>query len=135
MNVAKYVLTVVLSATCGVALAAKPIQNLIDIPVPEKIDGSSPSTEDVRSAIVAGCKERTWVPIPDEDNNISCSILVRSRHFAEVEIPYTGDTYSIIYKDSRELDYNGKKQRIHRNYNKWVLNLSDSIQRRLANAD
>jgi len=135
MNVSKTVLTVVLSATCGVALAAKPIQNLIDIPVPAKIDGSSPSTEDVRSAIVAGCKERRWVPILDENNNISCSILVRSRHFAEVEIPYTGDTYSIIYKDSRELDYNEKKQRIHRNYNKWVLNLSDSIQRRLANAD
>ena len=135
MSVAKYVLTAVLSATCGVALAAKPIQNLIDIPVPAKIDGSSPSTEDVRSAIVAACKERRWVPILDENNNISCSILVRSRHFAEVEIPYTADTYSIIYKDSRELDYNEKKQRIHRNYNKWVLNLSDSIQRQLANAD
>ncbi len=135
MNVAKYVLTAVLSATCGVVLAAKPLQNLIDIPVPANIDGSSPSAEDVRSAIVAGCKERRWVPILDENNNISCSILVRSRHFAEVEISYTTDTYSIIYKDSRELDYNEKKQRIHRNYNKWVLNLSDSIQRRLANAD
>jgi len=135
MNVAKTVLTAVLSATCGVALAAKPIQNLIDIPVPANIDGSSPSTEEVRSAIVAGCKERRWIPILDENNNISCSILVRSKHFAEVDIPHTADTFSIIYKDSRELDYNEKKQRIHRNYNKWVLNLSDSIQRQFGNSD
>lgn len=84
---------------------------------------------------MAGCKERRWIPILDENNNISCSILVRSKHFAEVDIPHTADTFSIIYKDSRELDYNEKKQRIHRNYNKWVLNLSDSIQRQFGNSD
>ena len=58
--------------------------------------------------------------------------MVRSKHFAMVEIPYTVDKYSIIYRDSRELDYNAKWQRIHRNYNKWVINLSDSIQRQFA---
>ncbi len=108
MSVAKNVLIAVLFVSCGVAMAAKPIKNLIDIPVPANIDGSSPSMEDVRSAIVAGCKERRWVPVLDENNNITCSILVRSRHFAEVEISYAADTYSIIYKDSRELDYNEK---------------------------
>ena len=115
--------------SCGVALAAKPIENLIDVRVPTNADGSSPSLEDVRNAIVSGCKKKRWIPVLDENNNITCSILVRSRHFAEVEIPYTADTYSILYKSSRELDYNEKKQRIHRNYNKWVILLSDAIQR------
>lgn len=128
-------LIAVLSVACGVAMAAKPIQNLIDIPIPVNVDGSSPGMEDVRHAIVAGCKERKWNPVVDENGNITCSILVRSRHFAEVEIPYAEDKFSIIHKDSCELNYNEKRQRIHRNYNKWVFNLSDSIQRQNAIAD
>jgi hypothetical protein len=30
--------------------------------------------------------------------------------------------------DSRQLDYNEKRQKIHRNYNGWVIKLSATIQ-------
>ncbi len=135
MNVGKYVLTVALLGSCGIALAAKPIVDQIDIPVPVNFDGSRPGIEDVKSAIRSGCKEKRWIPVLVDNNNITCSILVRTRHFAEVEIPFTADNYSIIYKDSRGLDYYEKKQRIHRNYNKWVTSLSASIQRQFAISD
>ena len=60
---------------------------------------------------------------------MKCSILVRGKHYAEVKIPFSLTNYSILYSDSRVLDYNEKKQRIHRNYNNWVINLNASIQR------
>jgi hypothetical protein len=111
--------------------AAKPIENLIDVPVPVKLDGSKPTLEEVKNAIIAGCKRKGWKPVLGEGNQLICSILVRGRHFAEVEIPYSASEYSILYKNSRELDYNEDKQRIHRNYNKWVVLLSGAIQQEL----
>ena len=112
-----------------IGLAAKPIENLIDVPVPVKVDGSQHSIEEVQAAIIAGCRERGWVPVIAGENNIVASILVRAKHSAEVDISYSATNYSIIYKSSENLDYNEEKQKIHRNYNKWVVLLSDSIQR------
>ncbi len=119
----------------GTAMAAKTIGNLIDVSVPAKIDGSTLSLEEVKNAIVAACKYKRWTPLIDEEGNLSCSILVRSEHYAEVSIPFTESKYSIMYKDSRELDYNEAKQRIHRNYNKWVILLSDAIQSEFTKAN
>lgn len=64
----------------------------------------------------------------DGEARIKCSILVRGRHYAEVLIPYSSSAYSIHYSDSRVLDYDEKDQSIHRNYNKWVILLSQEIQ-------
>jgi len=51
-------------------------------------------------------------------------------HMAQVEIPYDRRTYSIIYRDSHNLDYDGAN--IHKNYNGWVQRLSASINARLS---
>jgi hypothetical protein len=96
------------------------------------IDGSSKSLEQVKNGIIAGCKFKRWAPVEEEPGKISCSISVRAKHYAEVEITHTESSYSINYKDSRDLDYNEKKQKIHRNYNKWVILLSEAIQTELA---
>ena len=115
----------------SVAIAAK-VENLIDVQVPANIDGSSPSVEDVKKAILAGCKRKGWIPVVDEDGNITCSITVRSQHYAEVEIPYSANDFSILYKSSRGLKYNEASQKIHRNYNKWVTLLSQAIQQQFS---
>ena len=49
---------------------------------------------------------------------------------AQVDIVYTTITYSINYKDSRGLDYDGSN--IHSNYNGWVQKLDRAIARQLA---
>ncbi len=115
--------------------AASPIQDLIDIPVPVRVDGTYGSLDDVQRAIIKGCMAKRWTPTRESDGKISASILVRSRHFAEVEIVFTDRRYSITYKSSRNLDYNEKNRKIHRNYNKWVANLSASIQQQFQNND
>lgn len=67
-----------------------------------------------------------------QGNTIIASLSVRAKHFAEVEISYNEKTYSIKYKSSKDLDFNEQKQTIHRNYNKWVILLSETINRELA---
>lgn len=86
----------------------------------------------MREAIIAGCQDRGWTAAIDDERQIKCSILVRGKHYAEVVIPYSAASYSILYFDSRELDYNEKKQRIHRNYNGWVIKLSQTIDRQFS---
>jgi len=109
--------------------AGSPIQDLLDNPVPIKPDGSMYSVEDVKNAIIKACQERGWTPKPDGDSKVIASILVRNKHYAEIEIAFTTSTYSIRYLSSRNLDYDEEHREIHRNYNKWVVMLSSSIQR------
>ena len=115
------------------AWTSKPILNIENEAVPARLDGSPRSLEEVREAIVAGCRVKGWKPIIDGDTKVNCSILVRGKHYAEVKIPYTESEYSILYADSRVLDYDPDRQRIHRNYNKWVILLSSAIQQQFAN--
>jgi len=83
---------------------------------------------DVRRAIIAGCHVKGWQPIQESKDRIRASIWVRSKHYAEVLIPFTEKKYSITYETSKNLDYSERNQKIHRNYNKWVILLSKAIQ-------
>jgi hypothetical protein len=57
---------------------------------------------------------------------------VRGKHYVEVSIPFTDKAYSILYLSSRNMDYDEKKQTIHRKYAAWIGNLSAAIQREFA---
>ena len=113
------------------AFAAKPIEDLIDVPIPARVDNSRMSLEDVKEAIIAGCRYKGWAPVLVEEGRFEASIHVR-KHFAKVEIPFDANTYSIRYLDSQNLDFDPEKRKIHRNYNKWVILLSEAIQREFA---
>ena len=128
MKMSKHILFGLLLLGTTLAWAAKPILNIVDEPVPASFDGSSVTLDDVKKAIIAGCRRKGWTPVMDGDAQIKCSILVRGKHYAEVVIPYSESSYSIRYSDSRALDYNAKRQKIHRNYNNWVLYLSQAIK-------
>lgn len=54
------------------------------------------------------------------------TLFLRS-HMAAVDITFNEDTYSIMYKNSSNLKYDGEK--IHRNYNGWIKRLDDAINR------
>ena len=109
------------------AFAASKVENLHDITVPTRSDGSKLSLDEIREAIFAGCRYKRWTPSADGANRIVAEIPVRS-HWAQVVISYNENSFSIEYKNSRNLDYNPKKNTIHRNYNKWVTLLSQAIQ-------
>jgi hypothetical protein len=56
-------------------------------------------------------------------------VLVLRSHRAVVDITYDTAAYSIKYKDSSDLEYDGSS--IHSNYNGWVQNLDKAIRAQL----
>ena len=84
---------------------------------------------DVRRAIVDTLERRGWTVGQESPGLVVASIVVRDRHQAWVDIPYSTKGYQIRYRDSAGLDYDG--ERIHRNYNKWVQLLDADIRRQL----
>ena len=84
--------------------------------------------EEVESAIIMGGSEAGWSMRKQQPGLIIGTLQVRT-HQAEVDVRYTETTWSINYRGSSNLKYNGEK--IHVNYNKWVSRLADSIRKQL----
>ena len=129
MKNALFAFLFVLMIAPAVAGAAKRIQNMVDVPVPIRVDGTSFAIEEVQAVIIEGCYARGWSATVIGDGMIRAEITVRERHHAEVDIPFTETEYSIIYASSTGLDYKEKNQKIHRNYNNWVVKLSGTIDK------
>ena len=106
------------------------LQNPTNLPV-SSATGQSLKEAQVKQAILAAAKEKGWVARELTPGVISASLAVRS-HLAEVEIPYSGSSYSILYKNSSNLDYKAGDQTIHNQYNNWVNYLRQAIDARLA---
>ena len=127
-------LVVLVASIAFVRAEAARVENLEGLAIPSRTDGTQFSLEEVRTLIMKGCAEREWKPEYEGESVITCSILVRGRHFVKVEIPFSETGYSILYLDSEEMDYNPNKQTIHRKYNGWVNNLRLMINHQLADA-
>lgn len=120
-------LTLALLLASSPSNAASPIRDLVDLPVPIRPDGSRYSVDEVRAAIIKGSQSRLWTAKIEGETTIRARLNVKNKHYAIVEIPFSESAYSIIYVSSTNLDYNPDRRSIHRNYNKWVLQLSTMI--------
>lgn len=80
--------------------------------------------------IIAGDK-LGWKMTKIEPGHIIATLHLRT-HMAKVDINYSTSNYSITYKDSLELKYDGDS--IHKNYNGWVQNLSSAINTQVYNS-
>ena len=106
----------------------KPIYNMHNVLVPSDISGRYPTEDQVKQEICSAAQERGWVPRVVRPGLIEATIFVRD-HKAVIEIPYTVNDYSILYKNSENLRY--RNGTIHWNYNSWVAKLSKTIQLKL----
>lgn len=122
------------AAIAGSSAEAARLENLENLALPERTDGSGFTLDEVQALIMQGCAQRQWTPEFEGDAVITCAILVRGRHYVQVEIPFTETDYSILYRDSEEMDYDAERQRIHRKYNGWVNNLRLMIDRQFLDA-
>jgi hypothetical protein len=120
----------------GLALAGcartMPVYNVSAAPVVTS-SGKHLSANQVHGAIIGALNDKVifgagWVVRQDDPGEIVAEVLVRT-HRAEVEIDYSSTQYSILYKDSENLLYDGSS--IHRNYNKWVQLLEKKIEQHL----
>jgi hypothetical protein len=112
-----------LAAGCRIA----PIYNVTEAPV---VSNKPVSTADVEKAILRAGATLGWQMTVVKPGTVQGTLNLRT-HQAVVDIPYTTKSYSILYKDSVNLDYNGRE--IHSNYNGWIQNLDKAIKAQLQN--
>ena len=120
--VAGVLLVGALLAVTGCSSRQVQVYNVNNAAVPDGM-----SLADVKRSILQGCEARGWVCKDVDEDTIQGSIWVRGKHFAQVDIDYASDAYSIQYSDSKELMYDGGENSIHKNYNSWVMNLNGDI--------
>ena len=100
-----------------------PVFNVIDAPVTTAAAGQL-TEEQVRSAIVRAGIALGWKMRDEGPGKLAATIALRA-HTAEVEITFSPKQYSIIYKNSTNLD--AADGQIHKNYNGWIQNLTRGI--------
>ena len=112
-------------ALAGCARTA-PIYSVNEAPV--VVTNTGYNLTDMKNAILRAGTSLGWQMQPVDEHNIIGTLNVR-KHMAQVDINYDRSNYSINYRDSRELNYDGSK--IHSNYNGWVQRLDQAIKTQL----
>ena len=108
------------------ACSGTPVHNIESEPL--AVSGN-PSISSIEKAIRRAAAQRGWTVKKLGPGRMEGRLSLR-RHVALVDITYTQSTLSITYKDSQNLNYDGKT--IHKNYNSWVRNLAKDINAQVA---
>ena len=116
-----FVISMLLALTACSTMS--PVMNIENQVVPGSL-----TLQQVKDGIIIGGAQKKWQMTEVKPGVIHGSIILR-QHSAKIVIPYSKDSYSINYSSSDNLSYrNGK---IHRNYNKWIILLNETIQKQL----
>ena len=118
-------LAIIMLAGCA---TPHPVRNINAEPVSGP-GGRAASLDEVGKAILRAGGTLGWQMQLMEPGYILGTLKLRS-HVAIVDIRYTTKNYSIKYKDSTNLNYDGTN--IHSNYNGWISNLDRAIKTQLA---
>ena len=116
-------LVVALGVGCRSAIVA----NVADTPF--STTENKPSMEQVKKAIMTAGAGLGWNIKSQSPGHLIGTLNLRE-HTAIVDIKYTTENFSITYKDSTNLKYDGTN--IHSNYNGWVQNLTKAINVQLS---
>ena len=126
VRIIRRIVFVVAAVFLSACAAPNTVHNVSDVPVVS--NKANPTADDVRQAIVRAGAQLGWAMKPDRPGHILGTLTLR-QHVAVVDIDYTPKSYSIKYKDSTNLNYDGTS--IHRNYNGWIQNLDKAIRTQL----
>jgi len=122
---------VIVSALILVAAGCRgavPVYNVTDATV--AASKPNPSLDDVGKAVQRAGATLGWQMKQTKPGHMLGTLNLR-KHVAVVDVNYSAQSYSVNYKDSTELDYDG--QNIHPNYNGWIQNLDKAIKAQLSN--
>ena len=108
----------------------QPLVNVSETPI--VWTDAAPSIEKAEAAIKRALIARGWTGEAVRPGLIRGQINVRGKHEATVDIAFSDLEYTITYVDSAGLDYYPSTGTIHRNYNRWVLALSQEINKELS---
>jgi hypothetical protein len=108
-----------------VGCRAAPVYNVSSAPV---VAVKSVTLQDVEKAIMRAGVGLGWQMMPRQPGKME-GVLVLRTHRAVVDITYDTAAYSIKYKGSTDMQYDGSS--IHSNYNGWIQNLDKAIRAQL----
>jgi len=103
---------------------ANPVYNVSDSPIYTYGD-TQPSIKQVEKAIVTAATSLGWSVKRVGEGKLVAVLNVRT-HRAVADITFNTETFSITYKDSENLKYDGTT--IHSNYNGWIQRLENTIR-------
>ncbi|MEM0923293.1 MAG: hypothetical protein AAGF44_00680 [Pseudomonadota bacterium] len=106
-----------------------PLRNVQEQPFAASSTGA-PLAE-VEKAIIRAGANRGWIFAREAPGHLIGNVTVRGKHFAEVDLFYTREQFSILHRTSRNLNYDAGKNVIHPNYNSWVSLLEQDIQKEI----
>ena len=109
------------------ACATQPVHNVTHSPI--VTTKANPTMEEITQAIVHAGTQLMWQMRADRPGHILGTLALRT-HVAVVDVDYDRTAYSIKYKDSTNLNYDGGH--IHKNYNSWIQNLDRAIKAHLS---
>lgn len=133
-------LGLLVAATSAHGRGSVPVIEHRDLPV-KSGSGAAVSVEQVGTAIAAALdtakaeQNFPWKREPAGPNAFLATLQVRGKHTIKVEIRWSADRYSALYKDSVDMNFETTKKKgpvIHPFYNKWVDELLVSINAELA---
>ena len=127
MKIRIWLVLIGLLALALVGCRSNPVYNVEGTPISTSTSGYS--LRDVRDAIQQAGVSLGW-QMQDIKPGLIVGTLYLRDHMAQVEIPYSRSSYSILYKDSQNLNYDGAN--IHSNYNGWVQRLNGAINAQLS---
>ncbi len=102
-----------------------PVRDYMNEPLVQYGDNAKSTMKSVEKSIVKGAVMLGWNTVVNSDSQITATLNIR-KHKLVVDIFYDEKSFSVKYKDSVNLKYNGRK--IHRQYANWVTNLIRSIK-------
>lgn len=100
-----------------------PVYNVSSAPI--TASKANLTLDDVSKAIMRAGGGLGWQMKPIAPGHMLGTLYLRT-HVAIVDVNYTTTSFSITYKDSKDLDYDGTN--IHSNYNGWIQNLEKAIR-------
>jgi hypothetical protein len=100
-----------------------PIMEVTDAPV--ETVGRPATLADVEKAIIRAGSKNGW-RMSSVKPGLAVGTYTQRERTVTIEVPYTAKAYSIKYKDSVNMDYNGSQ--IRKGYNDWVIRLDRAIR-------
>jgi len=122
----KIVAIATLALLLGACRVAPTVYNVNEAPIVANV--ANVSKADVRKAIIRAGTGLGW-EFKDNGPDALIGTLNLRTHSAVVDVPFSTKQYSILYKDSTNLGYDGTS--IHKNYTGWVTNLQKAIDAQL----
>ena len=131
LNAIALVLTAFLSLNVA-ARSPAPIINYENIVVTTG-SGKSLISEQVNQAIVTAAGVKNWTIAFQTEETLQATLNVSGKHTIVIEVTYSADKYSLLYKESTNMKYGVRHGQpvIHPHYNKWVQDFRSTIRTEL----